>query len=132
MPDSSGSTRRYVSRCTGNAGKSAEVPPWKRRDHKGEEGPGGNWQTETHANRCCRGPRKWKRDGDVRRNGYLEEALVPPARRFRSLCDFDEYPHDHPWKTHRSNEPTGPTVPGIREIEARNDRQTKHYHRKAV
>src|SRR5882724_7046968 len=84
-------TRRCASNSTGNAWKSAEVPPWKRRDHKGEEGPGGNWQTETHANRCCRGPRKWKRDGDVRRNGYLEEALVPPARRFRSLRDFDEY-----------------------------------------
>ena len=127
-----GATRRCASNSTGNAWKSAEVPPWKRRDHNGKEAPGRDWQTETQANRCCCGPRKWKRDGDVRRNGYLEEALVPPARCFRSLRDFDEYPHDHPWKTQRNKEPTGPTVPGIREIEAGNDRQPKHYHRKAV
>src|SRR5260370_3652854 len=83
-------------------------------------------------NGCNRGPRKWKRNGDVRRNGYLEEALVPPARRFRSFRNFDEYPHDHPRKTQWNKEPAGPAVPGICEIEAGNDRQSKHYHRKAA
>src|SRR4029077_8197710 len=112
--------------------KSCEVPPWERRDHKCEEGPGGNRQTESHANGCRGNPRKWKRNGDVRRNGYPEESLVPPARRFRSLPNFEEYSCDYPWKTKWNKEPTDSTVPRICEIKAGNDRQGKHYYRKAV
>src|SRR5215472_3142777 len=111
---------------------SREVPPGERGNHDGKEVPGGNWQTKSHANRCGGGPRKWKRDADIGRNGDLEEVLVPCARRFRSFRNFDEYPHDHPWKTKRKKEPAESTVPGIAEIKAWDDRQSKHYQWKAV
>ena len=89
-------------------------------------------ETERQSKGCCGGPRKWKRDGDVRRNCDLEEALVPPARCLRCLHCLDECPQDHPWKAQRNKEPTDSTVPGVSEIKARNDRQRKHYDGKAV
>ena len=101
--------------------KSREVPPRKGRDHEGKECPGGDTQTKSHSNGRCGDPRKRKREGYVRRNGDLKEALVPPAKPVRSFHDFDERPQDHVRKAQRNNEPTNSTVPGICEIKARDD-----------
>lgn len=97
-----------------------------------KESPGRYRQTEGHVNGCCGSPRKGECDDNVRWNGYLEESLVPQPRRFRSLRDLDEHSHDRPWKTERSEEPTDSAVPRIGKIQAGDNCQSKHHHRKAV
>src|SRR5208282_4144551 len=99
-----------------------EVPPWKRRHHDGEEAPGGNWQSERQSNRGCGGPRERKCEGDVRRHAGFVKAAIPLARRLRSLRDLDEGLDDDNWKAQRYDKPADSTVPGVSEIQARNNR----------